>query len=300
MKARASFFGLAFLAVLVAWTWFAVWRLSSANARHDENLADLDALISARAELEASVLAARAGILQNFDAINRSVRSLRAASGLASSLRSQGREYAPAADIVDHEADTVKNEEAVIERFKTNLALLRLASRSFPGAADALSYCDDARVPTAADAGVSTAVPDAGTNGAPAPCERLARKVALLRTDVEVYVDSPRREVAERSEHDIQALEELQSELDPARQGQVGALLGHARAILDHRPRVDLIARDLVTSTGRADGRAAFEEFERVARHDSAMEAALRIAAAELLALFVLLLGALVWRTRWR
>jgi hypothetical protein len=291
VKKRASIVGLGLVAVLLAWAWLAVWQLSKANARHDDDLAELDALIAARAELETNVLASRAGILQNFDAINRSVRSLRSAAAVATALRSQGREFTAAADILDGESDTLKVEEAAIERFKTTLALFRLASRSFPVAADALSYCDDAGAPAATQ--------DAA-EGAPLPCERLAHKVASLRTDVERYEVAPQRELAEGIEHDIQALDDLQSQLDPTRQAEVSALLGHARAILDHRPRVDRMARDLVTSTGRAEGRAALQEFERVAGHDAAMEAALRIAAAELLALFVLLLAVVVWRARWR
>jgi hypothetical protein len=292
VKKRASILGLGLVAVLLAWAWLAVWQLSKANARHDDDLAELDALIAARADLETNVLASRAGILQNFDAVNRSVRSLRSAAAVASALRGQGREFTAAADILDREADALKMEEAAIERFKTTLALFRLASRSFPVAADALSYCDDA--------GAQAAVQDAAAEGAPAPCERLARKVASLRTDVERYEVAPQRELAEGIEHDIQGLDDLHSQLDPARQAELSALLGHARAILDHRPRVDRMARDLLTSTGRAEGRAALQEFERVAGHDAAMEAALRIAAAELLALFVLLLAAIVWRARWR
>jgi hypothetical protein len=285
-----------FLAAFAALACLAAWRASSANAGHDEDLAELEGLVTARGELEDSVLESRAGLRQNFDRINDALRGLRATPRLARALRDRDRDYATAADILDRQASALGGEEVSIERFKTDLALLRLASRYFPLAADALSYPDNASAP----AGAQDAATDAGTDAGIVPGERLVPTVASLRTDVERFQVAPRRDVADRIARQLEELEELGPELDSQRQSDLAALIGHTRAILDHRERVDSVVRTLMASGDRADFRAAREELERVARHDSAMEVALRIAAAELLGLLLLLVATISWRTRWR
>jgi hypothetical protein len=248
-------------------------RRAAGVVAHDaEDMAGIGALIAARTALETSVLESRAGIQLNFDAINQAVLSLRAAPHEAAVVRSRGSAYAEASAALDRISEEMRTEEASIELFKTDLALLRLSSRYFPIAADSLAHQGDTT----------------------------SKQLALLRSDVERFEEAPSREIAQRLEAEIPALEAVRASLDEARRGDLDVLLGHTRSILDRRERVDRTVRSIVRSPVRVDAEAARAAYERAARHEAATVLALRIVTAELAVVAIALLAAAAWTARRR
>ena len=241
MKSRALTLALAFVGALTVWAATAAWRLSRTDAQHDEDASDLAALVAARSDLETNVLELRAGLERNFDAVNRSLQALRQADRVAGVIRARGRAYSVAVDVLQRRAGAVPSEEAMVEGFKTNLALLRLSSGYFSLAADELLRSFDRGTSAAAsDAGIGSVVED------PA-----ARAVASLRASVERFQIAPNGETEEAIEHALEELDSIEPTLEPPRQTDLRALIGHTRAILDRRERVDRTARMIVASSGR-------------------------------------------------
>src|SRR5260370_38990566 len=95
-------------------------------------MATIDFLLAGRLTLETSVLESRAGLQLNFDAVDRAVLVLRRASQEANVVRGRGPAYGEAADKLERMSEQLPVEETSLETFKTDLALLRLASRYFP------------------------------------------------------------------------------------------------------------------------------------------------------------------------
>jgi len=201
-------------------------------------------------------------------------------------------------------------EEPSLETFKTDLALLRLSSRYFPFAADALMqrvdggsqplrvlraeidrYKDDPSAQGAWRIGGALTTLDAARSALEA---RMA-VIGELRTNVERYEESPTRDVAQRLEAAIPALDSLRATLDDAARADLDVLLGHIRAILDRRERVDRFARTLVRSPVRVHAEAARASYERAAREQLRLVLALRIAAAEIAVAAIVALGAAIW-----
>jgi len=259
----------AFVALLLSlgrWERKASARLEQAGAE----AAALDELANAAASLQSNVLEARAGILLYFDPIDRSVKTLRSAPRAAARLRARGPRYAQAADALDRMAEDAHKDEQAVESLKTDLSLLRSSSIYFPAAAAALQRD-----------------------------EALAHKVEAVRADVERFELGPTREIAQRLDVEIGALEQARtsSAQGEAAQVDLGVVIGHARAVVERRERADRTAQALAQSAARADADDARAAFERAIRHDVALAATLR----SLLPVVALaLLGALVsaWRER--
>jgi hypothetical protein len=214
--------GLALVA-LAGWAALVERRSSHALASHAQDSARLDALLAARSSLDTSVLEARAALQLTFDPINQAISALRSAASDAALLRGRGSAYAPVAVELERVGQALQLEEASIERFKTDLALLRLSSRHFPVIADALARQDERT--------------------------QLSDAVAELRTGLELYEESPTQELARRAHAALRALERVA--LEDAERERVNVLLGHARVIVDRRERVDGFARMLAGSSVR-------------------------------------------------
>lgn len=207
-------------------------RLAPRAASQESEGARVDALLASRAAFERSLLEARAGLQSSFDPLNRAVAALREAGDVAGALRARGAAHAAAAERLDRAARALESLEGVVEQFKTDLALLRLSSRHFPLAADALLRRADADV-------------RAGRRSALAG--ELAT-LAALRTDVRRLQELPAPEHAQRLEQGLSRLQAVRAALDEAGREELDMLSGHARAIIDRRERVDRLVRELVHS----------------------------------------------------
>jgi cell division protein FtsB len=286
--------------------------ISDVSGRYAEDMAQIGALMTARTALETSVLETRAGIRWSFDAVNRAVVSLRGASRLAAVVRSRGTVYAEAADALDRLSDETQAEEVSIETFKTDLALLRLASRNFPVAVDALSHPDAASSRAfgalRADLNLSQTerTPEvtwriasglAAYDVASAVVAAGAAKIGALRADVERYEEAPTREVAEHLETEIAAIEASRESFPEAVQSDLTVLLGHTRVIIDRRERVDRTVRVIVRSAARVDAEVARAAYERASRHEHDLALVLRIGAGEVAVAALALFAGTILRT---
>jgi hypothetical protein len=282
-------------------------RSADVFAHRGEDIAQLNALFASTSELDTSVLEARGGMALNFDDIDRAVLSLRPATRTAATIQGRGANYAEAAEAIVRAADQLRGVESQIETLKTDLALLRLSSRYFPIAAGALSRPDEASVThlnaLRADFGrfEGTGTPEvgwrisnelAGLDAVRKERELRTSRVNTLRADVERYQEIPTREVAQRLEGEIGVLEESRAFFAPASRGDLDVLLGHTRAILDRRERVDRTARAVVHSSLRTDLEQARASYERSSRRDFVTASVLRVAAGELWAAALGLLAA--------
>ncbi|HXN33512.1 MAG TPA: DAHL domain-containing protein [Polyangiaceae bacterium] len=309
MRARAHVaIGLALGALVFSTAWYER-RSARAYARCAEDKAELAALLGASVALETNLLELRAGIQLHFDDVNGAMRALRRASPLADVVRGRGPVYADAADAVERLAGEARGQEPLLETAKTDLALLRLSSRYFPIAADALSRPDQASArrlqALRADLVHSGEEPAqlawrigselAALDTDLREHETRAQRVGALRADVERYEEAPTREIAQRLENEVSVLEEAGSKLDEAARPDLDSLLGHTRSILERRDRVDRIVRAIVGSPLGVEAEAAATAYEHAARQQYGMVVALRIAVAELAAAALTLLVAFVW-----
>jgi hypothetical protein len=303
---------LAGLVLAVAGIAVAVQHRRSAEklAHRADDVAQLDELLGTSHDLDASVLEARGGIALNFDAIDHAVLSLRPAARVAAVLRSRGASYAEAGEALERAAEELGRTESLLETLKTDLALLRLSSRYFPIAAGALARPDDASTAhmnalrtdlnrfegaNTPDVGWRISSELAGLDSVRKERELRTVRVNTLRADVERYQEVPSREIAQRLEGEITFLEESRPLFAAAARGDLDILLGHTRAILDRRERVDRTARAVVHSPLHADLETARASYERSARRDFATASVLRTAMVELAAAALALLAAAAW-----
>lgn len=260
-----------------------VMQLSPRAAFHERDAERLDALLAGRVALELSVLEARAGLQSSFDPINRALTSLREAAGTAEALQARGAAYVTAALRLALAARALESEEAALEQFKTDLALLRLSSHYFPLAADALIRRAEAE----------------GQHDRRSLLSRELATLAALRTDVERYEELPAHEGMQRLEHGLSKLQALRASLDEGAREELDVLSGHTRAILDRRERVDQFARTLVRSPVRVHLEAARVAYTRAARRHAQKLGALQVLSAALaLAGVIVLASAALRRSR--
>ncbi len=268
------------LVALAAWLVDAM-ELTPQAAFRERDGERIDALLTGRLALEVSVLEARAGLSLSFDRINRALTSLRDAAAAAEALQARGGVYAPPAMQIALAARALASEEAALEQFKTDLALLRLSSHYFPLAAEALIRRAEADVRRARRSLLS----------------RELATLAALRTDVERYEELPAREGVMRLEHGLSTLQSLRASLDDGPREELDVLSGHTRAILDRRERVDHFARTLVRSPMRAHLEAARAAFERSARSHAQKVGALQVLSGLLALAGVLVLASVALRS---
>lgn len=258
-----------------------VMQLSPRAAFHERDLQRLDALLTARGTFEASVLEARAGLQLNFDPINHALSSLRESAAAAETLRARGDVYAPAAERVALAARALSEQEAAVEQFKTDLALLRLSSQHFPLAADAL---------------MRRAESDPRKRARNLLAAELAN-LAAMRSAVERLDVLPGHEDRERLELGLSRLQTLRASLDDRGREELDTLSGYTRAILDRRERVDQIARALVRSPVRAHLEAARAAYERSALRQAQKVGALQVFSGVLAFAGVAVLASVVLRS---
>lgn len=264
----------------------AVWlvdekQLASRAAFLERDGQRIDTLLAGRLAFEVSVLEARAGLQLNFDPVNRALSVLREAGAEAETLQTRGAAGAAAAAQIALAAHALEREEAALEQFKTDLALLRLASHGFPLAADTLIR----RAETSARHGPRSALSDELTT------------LAALRTDLERYEELPAADVTQRLERELSTLQALRATLDDGGREELDVLVGHTRAILDRRERVDQFARVLVRSPVRAHLTAARTAFERSARGRAQQVGALQLLSGILALGGVMLLASAALRS---
>ncbi|HET6338700.1 MAG TPA: DAHL domain-containing protein [Polyangiales bacterium] len=270
------------LAAGLAWL-----ELHSARALSSsmDDVARLDALLAGRAALQTSVLSARAGLELSFDEINHALSFMRRTYSEEPVVRARGAAYSKAADELARTGAALRVEETALETFKTDLALLRLSSRYFPLAADAL---------------MSRWTPRARRSKPESDNVREATALAAidsLRTEVERYQEAPTGQIAQRLESMIPRLEALRSpESGDAESADLSALLGHTRMILDRRERVDRFTRNLVQSPVRVHLEAARAAYDQATRAQLKTVVVLRIVASELAALGIIALAVVVWQ----
>jgi hypothetical protein len=230
-------------------------------AFHEREGQHIDALLAGRVALEVSLLEARAGLQPSFDPINRALSLLRETGAALEVAQAHGAAYAPAAEHVELAARGLASEEAALEQFKTDLALLRLSSHYFPLVADAL---------------IRRAEADGQRRRRGALAGELAT-LAALRTDMDRYEELPAREYVPRLEHGLSRLQTLHPSLDADAREQLDVLSGYTRAILDRRERVDQFARTLARSPVRVHLEAARAAYERGARSHAQRVGALQV-----------------------
>jgi signal transduction histidine kinase/CheY-like chemotaxis protein len=132
-------------ALIVLLTWLALRAFDSGAERFDRVLARLDRFNIVEADLHANILSARAGLLRNYDPLVRDTNVLNALMGrLRASLAGDAATEAA----VDRLNASVRRQEALTEKFKSNNALLQnslayfalySAEMSLPGQADPLA-----------------------------------------------------------------------------------------------------------------------------------------------------------------
>lgn len=253
-------------------------QLSPRATNHERDVERLDALLGGRLALEMGVLEARAGLQSSFDPLNQQLAALRDTAATAEALAKRGAAYAAAAERVALAAAALTSEEAALEQFKTDLALLSLSSRHFPLAADALLRRAEGEVRQRRRSPLSG---ELGT-------------LATLRADMDRYQERPANEGLLRIELGLSRLQALRASLDGAEREELDMLSGHARAVLDRRERVDRFARSIIASPVRAQLEAARAAYERSARGRARMDGALGVLSALLALAGVAVLGRVV------
>lgn len=273
MRTRARLLLGAGLLVLAAALGYAERRSAHTTSFYRRDSVQSDALLSSRAALELRVLEARAGLLWNFDAIDRALGVLRATASEARIVRARGVAYAAAADELAQAAEALRLEEPVLEAFKTDLALLRLASQQFETVVEEILLRTSRSAATA-----PVASPPRVAHGLPLVV------LSQLRADMARYERTATRRAAQRVEVAIPLLETMVSELDDSgvERAELSILLGNVRAILARRERVDGFARTLADSPVRARIHAASALYERAARKQTVLLVVLRVATCEL------------------
>ena len=136
---RAAALSAAF-ALLLALTWLMLRGVDAGQSAFADALQASHDVMLAEASLERDLLRARAGLLQNYDPLTRSLDDL---SEAVSRLRRHAARIGAAAGPAERFAETIGRQEALTESFKSDNALLRnslsyvslLASRSGAGPA---------------------------------------------------------------------------------------------------------------------------------------------------------------------
>lgn len=242
MTSWRSFAGVcAAAAVLVA-----VWatRRDVDPAEHDAYARDVRRLEALDAELSEQLVLSRSGLVLHYDGLARTVAELRATFGVLRAppafVRGDQRaellaRVAAAEELLDHE-------DGLLERFKSENAVLRNSIRFFPvAAASAL----------------------AGSDG-DASREILQR----LLEDVVLLTSAADANAAAAMARDVDELAARRPA--PATDAAIAAL--HARVIVDRRPRVDALTSELLTLDASGRAYAIDATYERI--HEAGVAAA--------------------------
>jgi signal transduction histidine kinase len=260
-------FVLAVLLFAALLTWISERAINSHGQIFDNALAALDRLATTEAALHRDLLAARAGVLPNYDPLVQETDDLDAS---LDELRHAAAFDPATAAIIDRLGSEVAAQEQIVEQFKTNDALLRNSLAYFGLFASRLSPLDPAQ-PT---------LPVVG-----------ALAAAMLRLTLDT---SP-----ENAQAVAQRLDELAAYRAPVEDADhIQILLKHGRMLQTLLPATDALLKELC-STPRKRDQAAVRAMI-IARQQVSRETGRRFRIA-LYVLSLLLLAALVhlgWRLR--
>lgn len=210
-------------------TYFLVGGAAPDAVRHERTLDSLRTVILYNAALQRDVLRARQGLLRSYDPLVSSIANLRKAAADLSAAKevADGEERADIDRKVADVADAVRDQEALIETFKSDNALLQ----------NSLSYFNHVSGRAAA------------LNGSQQEVEIQAAAAAMLR-----FVADPHSRTAADVNQLLDRLSTLPANWLP--ESDIRALVAHGRLVARTLPRVDDLVARLQTSATSDRARA--------------------------------------------
>lgn len=227
----------AVLLLLMLLTWLLVHAIDTGAPAHSRMLQAFDDFALAEASLSRDALRARAGLLRNYDALNRAIGMMEdAVERLRSHAEAEGLDAGPAERLVD----AIAREEELLEHFKSSNALLQ----------NTLSYV-----------GLLSTGPAFATHDAPLAPAAGALAAAMLNFTRDTSSDAAKL-LGER-------IDQFAAQVPPAgRDAEAAhALLAHARLLHGLLPETDRTLSVLLTAPTRqplSDVRTQFSEQQSV------------------------------------
>jgi signal transduction histidine kinase len=271
MKLRPTLVVAPLLLLLLLLTWLLVRGINPGAELFDRALATLDTFVMTDSALGRDVLAARAGLLHNYDPV---VRELAGLNANLVALREAAAVDADMAVALDRLAATVGEQEQLIELFKSNNALLQNSLAYFGRFSSRLGAAERTAALSAAVSGLSAAV-------------------LHLSLDTSPQIV---REVQER----LDALTELAASFDGPDAEAVRGLLVHGQVLHDLLPATDGLLKaifDLPTVRDQAAFRAIVLQ-RQIASRSEAREYRFVLYGVSLLLLILLIHLGLQLRAR--
>jgi signal transduction histidine kinase/ActR/RegA family two-component response regulator len=220
VKTLRVIIGLSFLVLLISW--LSVRAINSDAERFDHVLSEANTFSMADAQLHHDVLAARAGMLRNYDPLVRGINELYGGVGRLRSMMPTNERSTAALDQLEQ---SVKSQERLIEKFKSDNALLQNSLAYFALFSSRLSK---------------------PVGNAPLAQEVSALAVAMLHLALDTRSASA-DEVKNR-------LDALAQKLVPPEDGEaVQALLAHGHLLHELLPAVDGLLKSLSTASEQRD-----------------------------------------------
>ncbi|MGE4079600.1 MAG: two-component system VirA-like sensor kinase [Reyranella sp.] len=261
-------------ALLLVLTWLLVRSASPDPALHERTLHEVRSLLLHDAALHRDVLRARAGLLRNYDPLVQSIESLRDTTAALHVLGNPGGGHPGTAIIrqLDRLAEAVKEQEGLIETFKSDNAVLQNSLRYLNHATHQLGQSADS-------------LENASTGA-----------IGLLASAMLRFTGDPSGEAAA----DVTAALDRMSRLPfpPAREREARALVMHGRLVVAALPNVDGIVGRLLASPTAERARTLqdlyLDEHGRAAERAGMFRLLLYLAAVVLVAC----LGHLFYRLR--
>jgi signal transduction histidine kinase len=241
-------------------TWLSLRAINTDAELFDRVLAEMDRQTTLQAGLHRDVLSARAGLLRNYDPLVAEVNALRAS---LTWLRGAAPVDATAAMVIDRLTASFDREEALVEQFKSENALLRNSLAYFELFASQLSATDQAEAMVKAVG---------------------AAAAAILRLTLDTSA-------ATAHEADERLAELARAPVTEGETQAVAALLAHGQLLRDLVPATDGILRALSATPRYQDWQALRAA---VLRHQGASRATARLFRVTLYVASLLLLGVLV------
>ena len=206
--------------LLLLLTWLSINSINSDAELFDRALGTLDHFAMAESALHRDVLNARSGMLRNYDPLVREVNALR---DLVGQLRTTEAVNPEAAAALDHLATEVDRQEGLVERFKSDNALLQ----------NSLAYFGRISAYLGASSGDGPLVPAVSSLAA-----------SILRLTLDTSPETA-REVEDR-------VNEVARQLPPSGDTEaVQGLLAHARLLRDLLPATDGVVKALCSSQNK-------------------------------------------------
>ncbi|GJD53689.1 Wide host range VirA protein [Methylobacterium crusticola] len=138
-----SAFAVAVPLLLLLLTWLSFRAVNADAEIYDRALQGLDRFTAVQSALQRDVLTARAGLLRNYDPL---VGEIAALHGVVAQMREVAQDGVRSAAAIDALAASVARQDALVERFKTENALLQNSLAYFGLFSARLRQADDARV----------------------------------------------------------------------------------------------------------------------------------------------------------